>query len=467
MEKLTHSKYFNGFKEMLNPTDIYSAIKPLYFVSKMFGLAPFCYKDVKTEGRIRISVLGIIHSYLMCCMLFILLIVLCKLELQNEFPEFGLAIIVVSISDTCVSSLGVIASYILCATINRRKLEKFLYLVYRIDACLIKTVDCYKTICVSVTVGIVALAVLYSVLFIMCSQLSSHFGNVTLRCISFLFHILGTTMYFQFVYSVLLLKQRFKILNEDLMTVFDVENENILDDRQLLGAKSKIVSRPVLEGQTACEESPHQSSTFEHLNHMNTEYIKELPDTEDRERSVKITVLRRAHSVLCDASELVTSMFHVQSLVGFIEMFIEITLSLYATLTYVTGLLTCQLYSPSKWNVFGVFLIWATMNFAKLVAVTASCHSACQHANRTAVVVHKLLVAQSVHPETTEELQLFSQQLLHRKCHFSVCGFFSIDLTLLYSMAGSITTCIVILLQYTGQEMGRVIESCNTSNNAL
>jgi hypothetical protein len=38
------------------------------------------------------------------------------------------------------------------------------------------------------------------------------------------------------------------------MTVFNIENENILDDWQLLEVTSKLVSRPVLEGQTACED---------------------------------------------------------------------------------------------------------------------------------------------------------------------------------------------------------------------
>ena len=151
--------------------------------------------------------------------------------------------------------------------------------------------------------------------------------NITIKCKYFLFQILGMTTYFEFVYSVLLLKQRLnplnadlnpichllallgahhilhisrirvKALNEDLMAVFDIENENILDDRQLLEVRSRLVSRPVL-GQTACEESSHQSSSFEHLHHSNPEYKNELPGKEGRKRSVKIAVLRRAHSVL-------------------------------------------------------------------------------------------------------------------------------------------------------------------------
>jgi hypothetical protein len=396
----------------------------------------------------------------MCSLLMILLIVLCKWNVENEFPKFGLVVDIVNISATCVSSLGVIMSYILCATTNRRKVQNFLSLIHRVDACLIKTVDCYKTACASVIVGIVTLVLLYLLLFIMCSLCSTLFANFAIHSIYFFFHILGTTTYFQFVYSVLLLKHRFAALNDGLMTVFGIENELILDDRQLLEAASKIVSESGLR-QAACEESLCQNSTFEHLKRVDPEHCNELPDRDDRKRSVKITVLRRAHSILCDACELTNSMFQVQILVGFIEMFVEITLCLYASVTYVTGLLTCQLYSPSMWNVLGTSFVWATVNFAKLVAVTSCCHSASHHANRTAIVVHKLLVAHCLHPETTAELQLFSQQLLHRNLHFSACGFFPIDFSLLYSMAGSITTYIIILLQYTGQDAGSFTELCN------
>jgi hypothetical protein len=37
-------------KQMLRTRDIHSAVKPLYYVSKAFGLAPFSYKKNKKNG---------------------------------------------------------------------------------------------------------------------------------------------------------------------------------------------------------------------------------------------------------------------------------------------------------------------------------------------------------------------------------------------------------------------------------
>jgi hypothetical protein len=219
--------------------------------------------------------------------------------------------------------------------------------------------------------------------------------------------------------------------------VFDIEDELILDDMQLLESISQRTSKTGLEEQTSCQESLHPPSTLEGLNyldskHSNSEQINELSDSEDWKRSVKITALREVHFILCDASELTNSIFQVQILVGFIEIFVEITLCLYFSLTYVTGLFTCELYSSSKWNMPGVLLVWAIINLSKLIAVTTSCRGASEQANHAAVLVHKLLVVQALYPEARAELQLFSEQLLHQKVRFNACGFFPIDFTLVY-----------------------------------
>jgi hypothetical protein len=120
-------------------------------------------------------------------------------------------------------------------------------------------------------------------------------------------------------------------------------------------------------------------------------------------------------------------------------------------LTYATGLLTSQLYSPSKWKVLGLLCIRATVNLDKLVAVTASCEPHCSGGSHT-----------SGGAVSTGE-----RRLLRRKCHFRACGFFPIDITLPHSMTGSTTT-YTVLLQHTGQKVGSVIEMCNKAlNNAV
>ena len=168
------------------------------------------------------------------------------------------------------------------------------------------------------------------------------------------------------------------------------------------------------------------------------------------------------HSILCDASALTNSTYQVQVLMDLIGIFVEITSCLYATLIYLTKLLTCQLYNPSRWSLLTLYILWATMNVLKLLIVVSICSAVSRTANHTAVLVHKLMLQK---PEVMAELQVFSQQLLHRKLHFTACGFFRLDFTLLYSLVGAVTTYIIILLQYTGHDVDDIRELCNTTSH--
>jgi hypothetical protein len=108
-----------------------------------------------------------------------------------------------------------------------------------------------------------------------------------------------------------------------------------------------------------------------------------------------------------------------------------------------------------------MILVWGTVNLTKLTAITASCQGATQKANHTTVLVHKLLLLRHLHPEVKAELQMFSRQMLLRKLQFIACGFFAIDCTLLYSMAGAVTTYFIILLQHSGKHIDDFIVLCN------
>lgn len=74
---------------------------------------------------------------------------------------------------------------------------------------------------------------------------------------------------------------------------------------------------------------------------------------------------------------------------------------------------------------------------------------------RTALIVHKI-----EHDIDNKQenlfLEHFSLQLLHQKIQFSAFGFFNLDFTLLYTFAASITTYLVVLIQfYISEQRGK------------
>jgi len=54
--------------------------------------------------------------------------------------------------------------------------------------------------------------------------------------------------------------------------------------------------------------------------------------------------------------------------------------------------------------------------------------------------------------EGRKQLEIFSLQLLHRPLEFSACGLFTLDRTLITSIAGAVTTYLVILLQFQKED---------------
>jgi hypothetical protein len=276
----------------------------------------------------------------------------------------------------------------------------------------------------------------------------------------------GEVVILQFICSILLLKSRFKTLNEELLSVFG-DPEELISNKRILGTESKKISAA-----TGLTKDTAKQVALKHTTSLNEQdldalgaHFNDLPFDEALHKKMQVLRLRGIYNMLCDAAELILSIYQVQFLMNLLQIFVEISACLCATFKYVTKLLTCQLNNPSQWNILSMILLWGTINLTKLTAVTASCQGATEKANHTTVLVHKLLLVRPLHPEVKAELQMFSQQLLHRKLQFSACGFFPIDFTLLYSMAGAVTTYFIILLQHSGKDIDDLTVLCNRTFN--
>jgi hypothetical protein len=258
------------------------------------------------------------------------------------------------------------------------------------------------------------------------------------------------------------LKDRFEILNIELLSVFGAVEELTLDERVVHTQSRKLSTDAGLSTEITTEAPSRHNTTTEQLDFSTLDaHVSNLSSDEASNKIVQILRLRGIYNMLCDASQLILSMYQMQFLLNLIPIFVEITACLCAALKYITKLLTCQLQKPSRFSILCMLVAWGTINLTKVTAITASCHGASQKARQTAVLVHNLLLVRPLHPGVKAELQVFSQQLLHRKLEFNVCGLFPIDFTLLYSLAGAVTTYFIILLQHSGQDIDDLMVLCN------
>ncbi|XP_026673733.1 gustatory receptor for sugar taste 43a [Ceratina calcarata] len=152
-----------------------------------------------------------------------------------------------------------------------------------------------------------------------------------------------------------------------------------------------------------------------------------------------VSELMIVHSSLCDTVSLVNTAF------GVVILTVTVTCLLHLVIT--PYFLIVQAVESNEW----IFLLvqggWCIFHVTRMLIIVQPSYFTVVEGKRTAVLVSRLLSC-SFEANTRQELEIFSLQLLHRPLEFSPCGLFDLDRTLITSMAGVVTTYLVILVQF-------------------
>ncbi|KAJ9593246.1 hypothetical protein L9F63_015192, partial [Diploptera punctata] len=452
--------------------DIYSAIKPLFYISKIIGLAPFSYNENHKFG-FQISRIGTLYSLFLCVLLTFLFGKVLIWRIRTLFLNQKFIVGFVVICDSCLFAISIIVSYFLSATFNKNKLLKFLRLVSNVDLCINVSKISYKRILILVTSTIILVIVFYVMLFTVYylyvkPYAPSFRGNI----IYFLFSFLGEFMAIHFTYSVLLLKHRFDRVNNCLLAAFDVD-ERTLDELQSEIVATSCTCKSMPEtisgnlkehiGGTVVESRMNSDDTPKIITrNVSTKINDTCTNNEKYDLNFRIKTLRTMHSILCEAVQLTNSMYQIQNLINLMEIFLKVILFLFAGLSFLSRYITCG-HNPWGWKILSWLALITCMKVFRLVTVIWVCQGVRNAAGRTGNLVHKLLVIKDLHKDNIKELFLFSKQVLDRPIQFSTCGFFLLDFAVVNSMAGAVTTYLIILLQHGTQSIDEFVEICNSA----
>ncbi|XP_029179006.1 gustatory receptor for sugar taste 43a-like [Nylanderia fulva] len=153
----------------------------------------------------------------------------------------------------------------------------------------------------------------------------------------------------------------------------------------------------------------------------------------------KISRLLAVHSSLCD------TISHINNAYGVVILLITIT-----CVTHLVITPSFLIIEGDRWCeplFFAVQGLWCVFHTWKLLVVVQPTYATTMQGKKTAVLVSQLLSANHDR-EGTKQLEIFSLQLLHRPLEFSACGLFTLDRSLVTSIAGAVTTYLVILMQF-------------------
>lgn len=166
---------------------------------------------------------------------------------------------------------------------------------------------------------------------------------------------------------------------------------------------------------------------------------------------VKLHEIFRVHDALCDLVEEVNDGYSFQMVTGITAIFIFLIFGLFFETKVVFwawgGAVKLVLMSTS-------YLLWGIISTAMIYLVLFVCTRTRDTANRSALIIHKMLQMKPAFMLNDEvyysKMKSFTLQVLHRKrlLHFNGLGLFRLDYTFIFSAVSAATSYLIVLLQF-------------------
>jgi hypothetical protein len=400
---------------------IYTAVKPLFYLSKAFGLAPFSFVKDKESGTFKLKS----HCFDMLWGVALFLCFLINLPLSlylmlTSSWNQPIKLIVVGCLQIICSHLSGMISLLSLSISKRHIMPNILFLISEVDQLLYdkpKRLIVYKETRSFILWEFLIISVTYLPL---CICYYYFFPKETLiryfvLTVNIVLPILMLLLVIQFTNIVFLLRQRYKCLNRWLDHQSDIWKE-----------KTK----------SGCKDIVFLSHLESYKLSRNMKYGK-----------LKIFQQRHVYSKLHDIAVLVNSYFGLPVFMLTCWIFTcAVFVSYSCILNFTYGIHAGREFVELAWTVIG--LVWCVVCICFLLLLTLSCHTTTEECSKSQVLVEKLMLHSGLSYETTNELRILSTQLNNMKVSFSAYGFFSLDLPFMYNFIGVICTYIVILAQF-------------------
>ncbi|XP_055709146.1 putative gustatory receptor 28b [Phlebotomus papatasi] len=133
----------------------------------------------------------------------------------------------------------------------------------------------------------------------------------------------------------------------------------------------------------------------------------------------------------------------------FTNKFLELIIPAFFKYLTIAGLTA----TTSTADIFANSLFNDVFNIMELIMMTVCTNSLMNEMSTTAKILHEFPVHKT-DDRLKESINRFSLQILQEKRPISVCGMFNVDNTLLYSMISSMTSYLILLVQFQLQGVG-------------
>ena len=408
-------------KKLVFRNGIYTVLRPLYYVCKVFGLASYSYVADRRNKRVTAD-----YGYWNCMFTVIWLIIFTVgLPVQiltlrsDDFDSQSLFIAFMVYMISAYTSSIVVVVWV--SVIKRKKFLEIIEKVSEVDNKIQYTLqeETYmnRNVLFKKITEIILLTVIQctTIVYNTYQIASEPYYIIIIDTISYVPDICNTLMLFQFVNLVFMMKQTYVHLKNRLTNWIN-------------GA----VSRPICleKGNERCSQSDR---AFVQVN-ITTLYVSSVSNVEGTLKQTDIHLLRQIYSELYDITCLINDTYGIPILATVCWMLTGVVFSLYEVLI--------------NFNVWGGEDLRHSITFLVLFfKVTFFCHATTNEARSSRVVVENLLLEGNCRNECVEELKMFSLQLQAMKIEYTACGFLPLNLSLFTSVVSVIASYVVVLVQ--------------------
>ncbi|CAK9815994.1 Gustatory receptor for sugar taste 43a [Anthophora plagiata] len=428
-------------------SDICGTIFPIYYFGKLCGLIPVRFATSNSGGcKARWSILDLVYS--LCVLVLLLGSEIWGLwrDLKDGWEHSTRLKSRTAVIATCSDVLGVMSLTVVCivgSPFRWKYLQLVINKLIEVDE-KIGLSSSKKTRRFTIASMTCSLVYLWSASILdfytwsrktKTSVIMPDKGPINYTPLYFMYTVIITTE-LQYTIATYNIGQRFVCLNNNLLSLFNSGNDNHNDngDIAVIGYFRKCA---MTVDHIRDKKRWNIAAQKQVLFGDNDEIPRKF--NENKMYANGISELITVHSSLCDTVSLVNSTF------GMVILAVTVTCLLHLVIT--PYFLILQAGEKHEW----IFLVvqggWCIFHITRMLIIVQPSYFTVAEGKRTAILVSQLL-SRSFEANARRELEIFSLQLLHRPLEFTACGLFPLDRTLITSIAGAVTTYLVILIQF-------------------
>ena len=429
------------------PRDIFTALTAMYYLSNLVGLAPFTWvTEESPSGRKHKKFIpsryGRIHTMFMIMTVTTGTAVMMVWRIVYSYPLIRkVTVLVTDLALLSITYALVVVSLVKCVREHHHSLSRMLTSISRVNESLLYPCEeAWKNTEIFQAFQFIYFVIYEVFLYLFQDNVwakehgSKTRSHIPISCV---IHTVICVTEIQYLNLVLMLKRRFFLLNSRFDS-FPLTHQTASRTHPWGMYFSKASAGRQIQERQLKTGAPNEQDYAIHAagNYSTREWQQQL----HRQRCFS--------DILGDVVSSVNSRYGLQILLSMTMNFMSVTTCLFFGITFAVNTQKDTSSEGKHLSALMFSLIWASVGIFRTCMITSTCNAVAVEAERTAVLLQKLLLEPSLHPDLVKEIQLFLQQVRIRPVRFTASNFFTVDHSTLCSFTGAVVTYLVILLQF-------------------